>query len=135
MLCVGRFGLGWAHYAFIFACHMFIHFHAYVPSCFYHLILKLLGTFLIVSLSLSPLFSLLLTLVASWNLNVSLLRLETLFVLRHLLLLLHLPPLPLMSGSVMRKLNRTSWRTFHDVAFIRNAKPFCQNFLTLVNPQ
>ena len=33
---------------------MFIHFHAYVPSCFYHLILKLLGTFLIVSLSLSP---------------------------------------------------------------------------------
>ena len=87
------------------------------------------------SLSLSPLFSLLLTLVASWNLNVSLLRPETLFVPRHLLLLLHLTPLPLMSGSVMRKLNRTSWRTFHDVAFIRNAKPFCQNFLTLVNPQ
>ena len=32
---------------------MFMHFHAYVLSCFYHLILKLLGTFLIVSLSLS----------------------------------------------------------------------------------
>ena len=29
------------------------HFHAYAPSCFYHLILKLLSTFLIVSLSLS----------------------------------------------------------------------------------
>ena len=30
---------------------MFMHFYAYVPSYFYHLILKLLGTFLIVSLS------------------------------------------------------------------------------------
>ena len=30
---------------------MFIHSHAYVPSCFYHLILKLFGTFLIVFLS------------------------------------------------------------------------------------
>ena len=53
MLCVSRFGLGWAHDAFKFACHMFMHFHAYVPSCFYHLILKLLCMFLIVSLSLS----------------------------------------------------------------------------------
>ena len=35
MLCVGRFGLDWAYDAFIFACHMFMHFHAYVPSRFY----------------------------------------------------------------------------------------------------
>ena len=35
MLCAGRFGLGRAHDAFIFACHMFMHFHAYVPSSFY----------------------------------------------------------------------------------------------------
>ena len=43
---------------------MFMHFHAYVPSCFYHLILKLLGTFLIVSLSLSLSFSLSLSYVS-----------------------------------------------------------------------
>ena len=53
MLCAGRFVLGWAHDAFKFACHMFMHFHAYVPYYFYLLILKLLGAFLIVSLSLS----------------------------------------------------------------------------------
>ena len=35
MLCADRFGLGWAHDAFIFICHMFIHFHVYVPSSFY----------------------------------------------------------------------------------------------------
>ena len=35
MLCAGRFGLGWAHDEFIFACHMFMHSHAYVPSILY----------------------------------------------------------------------------------------------------
>ena len=35
ILCAGRFRLGWAHDAFIFSCHMFMHFHAYVPSSFY----------------------------------------------------------------------------------------------------
>ena len=29
-MCVGRFGLGWAHDAFYFAHHMLLHFHAYV---------------------------------------------------------------------------------------------------------
>ena len=107
---------------------MFMHFHAYIPSCFYHLILKLLGTFLIVSLSLF------LTLFASWHLNVSLLRLGTLFLPGHLLFLLHLTLLPFMSGSVIRRPNRTSWRTFHNATFIWNAKLFCQNFLTLTYP-
>ena len=32
---------------------MFVHFHAFVPYCFYLLILNMFGTFLIVSLSLS----------------------------------------------------------------------------------
>ena len=59
-------------------------------------------------LSLSLSLSLFLTLVASWHLNISLLRLGTLFVLGLLLLLLHLTPLPLMSGFVMRRPNRTS---------------------------
>ena len=97
-------------------------FHAYVPSYFYHLILKLLGTFLIISLSLP------LTLVAPWHLNISLLHPRTLFVLRHLLLLLHLTPFPLMSDSVMKRPNRTSWRTFHDATFIQNAKVILLDF-------
>ena len=29
-LCAGRFGLGWAHDAISFACHMLMHPHAYV---------------------------------------------------------------------------------------------------------
>ena len=78
--------------------------------------------------------SLPLTLVASWHLNISLLRLETLFVPGHLHLILHLTPLPLMSGFVMRTPNQTSWRTFHNTAFIRNAKSFYQTFLTLTYP-
>ena len=83
---------------------------------------------------LSFFLSLPLTLVASWHLSVSLLRPGTLFVLGHLLLLHHLTPLPLMSGSVMRRPNRTSLRTSHDAAFIRNAKSFCQTSLTLTCP-
>ena len=111
---------------------MFMHFHAYVLSCFYHLILQLLGTFLIVSLSFF--LSLPRTLVASWHLSVSLLRPGTFFISGHLLLLLHLTPLPLMSSSLMRRPNRTSLRTFHYVAFIRNTKSFCQTSLTLTYP-
>ena len=129
MLCAGRFGLGWAHDMFKFVCHMFMHFHAYVPSWFYHSILKLIGTFLIFSLSFF--LSLPFTLVASWHLSVSLLHPETLFIPEHLLLLLLLTPHPLTLGSMMRRPNRTSLRTFHDTAFIWNAKSFCQIFLTL----
>ena len=33
----------------------------------------------------------------------------------------------------MKRPSRTSWRTFHDEAFIRNAKSFCQIFLTLTS--
>ena len=62
-LCVDRFGLGWAHDAISFACHMFMHF-PYICTLLsiYLLYLKFLGTFLIVFLSL-PLF--LFTLVVS----------------------------------------------------------------------
>ena len=73
------------------------------------------------------------TLVASWHLSVSPLC-PTLFILRHLLPLFLLTLLSLSSGSVMRRLNQTSLRTFHDAAFIRNAKSFCQIFLTLTYP-
>ena len=43
-------------------------------------------------------------------------------------------PHPLMSGSVMRRLNWTSLRTFLDATFIQNAKSFCLTFLTLTYP-
>ena len=93
-----------------------IHFVIFLP----------LGTFLIVSFSLSLSFvcvSLLL-----WHLNTNLLHHETLFVLGH-------PPflilLPLTSGSMMKRPNRTSLRTFPDEAFILIAKSSCQTSLTL----
>ena len=62
-LCADRFRLGWAHDEISFACHMFMHFLC-IRTLFsiYLLYLKLLGTFLIVFLSL-PLF--LFTLVVS----------------------------------------------------------------------
>ena len=103
-----------------------------IPSILYILIYLLFGTFLIVSLSFF--LSCPLTLVASWYLSVSLLRLRTLFVLGHHLLLLHLTPLPLASSFVMKRPNQTSLRTFHNATFIRNAKSFCQTSLTLTYP-
>ena len=111
---------------------MFMHFHAYVPFCFYLLILKLLSTLLIVSLFFFLFLPL--TLVALWHLSISLFRPKTLFIPGHLLLLLHLTPLPLTSSSVLRRPNRTSLRTFHDTTFIWNAKSFCQTSLTLTYP-
>ena len=62
-LCADRFGLGWAHYAICFACHMFMHFpciHTFFSL--YVILLLLLGTFFIFLFSL-PLF--LFTLVVS----------------------------------------------------------------------
>ena len=42
-LCAVRIGLGRAYDAFIFACHMFVHFHTYIPSILYNLIYFLVG--------------------------------------------------------------------------------------------
>ena len=70
-------------------------------------------------------------LVASWHLNKNILHPKTLFVPRHPLLL---TPLPLMSGSMMRRPNRTSLRTSLDEAFIQNAKSFCRTSSTLTYP-
>ena len=109
-----------------------MHSQAYVPSILYILLYQLLGTFLIVSLSFFLSFPL--TLLASWHLSVSPLRLETLFIPGHLLLLLFLTPHPLTSCSMMRRPNRTSLRIFHNATIIRNAKSFCQIFLTLTYP-
>ena len=64
-LCADRFGLGWAHDAFYFACHMFMHFPCIrTLLSIYLILLMLLGTFLIDCSSLFlPLF--LFTLVVS----------------------------------------------------------------------
>ena len=89
---------------------------------------KLFGAFLRVSLSLFV------SLVALWHLNENLLRPETFFVSRHLLLL---PPLILFlltSDFVMIKPVRTFRRTSHDEAFIQNAKLFYQVFPILTFP-
>ena len=69
-------------------------------------------------------------LVALWHLNENPLHPKTLFVLGHLPLTLP----PSMSGSMMRRPSWTSWRTFHDAAFNRNAKSFYRIFPILTFP-
>ena len=125
MLCADRFGLGWAYDEFKFACHMFMHFHAYIPSCFYHLILQLLGTFLIVSLS----FSISLSCVSCFMApkRKSTLSKNPLHSGASSPLILHL----LLFSSMIREPVRTSWRISLDEAFIRNAKSFYRFSLIL----
>ena len=126
-LCALKFGLGWAHDVFKFTCHMLMHFHTYIPSFLFILILIVLVLFFM-SLFLPLSFF---RLVASWHLNESPLCPKTLCVLGHLLpLTLHL----LLYGSMMIKPKRTFQRTFVDEAFIWNATSFCQTFLTLACP-
>ena len=92
---------------------------------FLFLVLFLIGTFLFVSLS-PPLSQT----VCAWHLRANLLYPRTLFVPRHHLLILLL----FLSSSVMRRLIRTSWRTFPDVAFIQNATWFYHIFSILLYP-
>ena len=129
MICAGRFGLGWAHGTFIFACHMFMHF-SYIHTFIYlYFDIDLCWCF-----STCFFLSSFLLLVALWHLIGNLFRLRTFFVPRHLLLLPLLILLHLMIGSVMIKPARTFRRTSHDVAFIRNAKSFYRTFLILTFP-
>ena len=134
LLCCVLVGLDWTEpmmhlYLHVTCSCIFV--HTYLQGSIF-VILYLVGAFLIVSLSPSP--SLFLTLVASWHLNVNPFHPETLFIPWHLLLLLLLTPLHLTFGSMIRRLNQTSRRNFHDEAFIRNAKSFYQTFLTLTYP-
>ena len=122
--CCVLVGLDWVEPMMNLSLHVTcscILMHMYLQ--FYILLYQLFGTFMIVSLSFF--LSLPLTLIVSWHLSVSLLCLGTLFILGHLLLLLLLTPHLLTFGSMMRRQNRTSLRTFHDAAFIRIAKSFC----------
>ena len=107
---------------------MLMHFHAYVLHVLYILIfLNCFRTFLIVSFS--PPHSLVYVNV-SWHLNASLFRPETLFILRHPLLIL----LPHTSNSMMRRPKQTFLRTSLDEAFIQNAKSSCRTSPTLAYP-
>ena len=127
-LCADRFGLGWAHDAFSFACHMFMHFPCIRTSFQYTwYIWNCLGLFWLsffLSLSASLRYPCL------WHLSVNPLQPETLFVpvLLHLLILL------LLFGSVMMMPLRHFRRISLDVAFIRNAKSYCRTLPTLTFP-
>ena len=102
-------------------------FHAYVPFFFFLLILCLVIFCLSLSLSLSV--------ICSWHQRrTSLLHPGTLFNLGHLLLLPLLILHPLTFDFVMRRPVRTSQRTFHDAAFIWNAKSSYQTFSILTFP-
>ena len=128
-LCACSIGLGCAHDAITFACNILcILMHTYFIFNTFHIIL-LLGSFLIVSFSLS--LSSVYVSVLLWHPNANLLRPGTLFVLGHpLLLILHL----FLFSSIMRRPKQTSLRTSLDEAFIRNAKSFCQTSPTLSFP-
>ena len=109
-------GLDWVEpiMQFLLACHMFMHFHAFVPFIFF---LSVLGCDCVLSsLSLSPCLSLS-QIDYIWHLCTNLLWSGTLFIPDHLLLLIF----PLFTfDSVMTRPIRTSRRTFLNVAFIRS---------------
>ena len=89
---------------------------------FSYKVLSIDGVFLSLSLSLS-------LIVYAWHPSIKLLHLETLFVLRHhLLLILFL----FMSSSVMRRPVKTSHRTSPDMVFIWSATWFYWIFPILI---
>ena len=115
---------------------MFLSLHVTCSCIFMHTYLQV-SIFLYIlscwcfSNCLSLPLSLFLALVALWHPNANPLCLKTLFVLGHLL---PLTPLHLTFSSVMRRLVRTSWRTFLDEAFIPNAKSSYRIFPILTYP-
>ena len=118
-LCAGRIGLGRVYDEISFACHMFMHSPCirtlFQYTCY---IWNVFGTFLIVSFS-------------PYLFYFCPLRPRTLFLLWHHLRLILLL---LISGSVMSKPERTSWRTSLDKVFIRNAESFWWTSPTLTYP-
>ena len=96
-------------------------FHAYVPFFFLSI------CWVVIMFSISPSFF---RIDCVWHSSANPLCLETLFVPRHLLLILLL----FISSSVMRRLVRTFQRTSPIVVFIRNATWFYRTFLILLYP-
>ena len=121
-------GLDWVESMIFLLLHVICSciFHAYVPFFSFFLRLLLIGTFLLVSFSLS-----FFQIVYAWHTSANPLCPKTFFVMWHLLfLILH----PLMSVSIMIKSVRTFRRTFLNVAFIRNARLSFRISLTLIYP-
>ena len=107
--CCVLVGLDWVEPMMYLCLHVTcscIFMHTYLQFSIF-VILYLVGAFLIISLSLSLPFSLFLMLVALWHLNVNRFHPGTLFIPGHLLFLLHLIPLHLTYGSMMKRSNRT----------------------------
>ena len=106
-------------------------FHAYVPIFVFLLILNVFGTFpRVLSFSLSLFLSVNCSIAPKCKYTPSRNPLHFRASFSSPLLILH-PP---MSSSMMIKPIRTFRRTFHDVAFIRNAKSFYWTFLILTFP-
>ena len=80
-LCAFRIGLGWTHDAIFFACHMLMYCSCIQTFSFQYSSTLCDGVSLSLSLSLS-------LMVCVWHPSANSLRLKTLFVLRHLLLIL-----------------------------------------------
>ena len=122
-MCAGRFELGFTHDVFIFVCHMFMHISC-IYSLFSFFFVLLVMCFLSFSLSLS-------WIDCAWHLSTNLLRLRILLVPGLLLLIF---PFPLFTfGFVMGRPNRTSLRTFRNMAFIQSALSFRRTFPTLLS--
>ena len=121
------FGLDWVEpmMPFLLARHMFMH-----SSC-----IRTLFSFLLLVLCCDYVFCFSLSLSLSqidctWHPSANPLRLRTLFVLGHLLLILLL----FISRFVMRRPVSTSRRTSPIVVFIRNATWFYRTFPILLYP-
>ena len=114
---------------FLLARHMFMHFSYMRTLSFLPILFWIVMLCLSVSLSLSLSLSLS-RIDCAWHPSAKPLRLETLFVPGHLLLILPL----LTFGFVMGRPIRTSWRTSPNMVFIQNATWFYQTFPILLYP-
>ena len=128
-LCANRFGLGWAHDAICFACHMFMHFPCIRTLLSILVIFELLGTFPIVFLSLPlVLFTLVVSMAPKHKSTPARNSLNS-----GASSSFDSAPLSLF-GSVMMMPTRHSRRTFLDEVFIWNAKSYWQISPTLTLP-
>ena len=131
MMCANRFGLGWAHDAFYVVYHMLKHFHVYVPSFIFILILICVGAFLHVSFFLSLFLLVSSSMAPKWKSTPSQNPLRSGASSSSD----HTPPHVQFCDDTGHPLSeRTFWRTFVDKAFIRNAKSSYRNFLILTYP-
>ena len=119
-LCAIRIGLGWTHDVIFFAHNMLMHI-----SCIHTFYFPFLGYtlwwYFSACFSLSIFLSLI---ICTWHPSANPLRLRTLFILGHLLLIL----IHFTFGFVIRRPKKTSWRTSPNVVFIRRAAWFYRIF-------